>query len=99
MGSAEEKICSPRAFTHMSTGVVYASPGVVKIPPCVLDRVRMAHVAQQVHHEDKEDTDADASMRKTLGTLVVLNDRCNVQQQPRRPSCEVFVRLNNLMIE
>ncbi len=33
--SAEEKY-SPRAFTHISTGVVYASPGVVKMPPCVL---------------------------------------------------------------
>lgn len=27
---------APRAFIHISTGVVYASPGVVKIPPCVL---------------------------------------------------------------
>ena len=27
----------PSALTHISTGVVYASPGVVKIPPCVLD--------------------------------------------------------------
>ena len=27
---------APSALTHMSTGVVYASPGVVKIPPCVL---------------------------------------------------------------
>lgn len=26
----------PSAFTHISTGVVNASPGVVKIPPCVL---------------------------------------------------------------
>lgn len=42
----------------MSTGVVYASPGVVKIPPWVLDRVRTARVARQVHREDKEDTDA-----------------------------------------
>jgi hypothetical protein len=43
-GSAEEKKSSPRAFTHMSTGVVYASPGVVKIPPWVLDRVRTIHM-------------------------------------------------------
>ena len=92
-------MCSPRAFTHMSTGVVYASPGVVKIPPCVLDRVRMAHMARRVHRGDKGDTDADASMHKTLGTLVALNDTCNVQQQPRRPGCEAFVRLNGLMIE
>ena len=28
---------APSALTHMSTGVVYASPGVVKIPPWVLD--------------------------------------------------------------
>jgi hypothetical protein len=41
----------------MSTGVVYASPGVVKIPPCVLNRVRTAYVARQVHLEDEEDTD------------------------------------------
>ena len=27
---------SPKAFTHISTGVVYASPGVVNMPPCVL---------------------------------------------------------------
>lgn len=27
---------SPSPFSHISTGVVYASPGVVKIPPCVL---------------------------------------------------------------
>jgi hypothetical protein len=31
------EINSPKAFTHISTGVVYASPGVVNIPPCVLD--------------------------------------------------------------
>ena len=30
---------APSALTHISTGVVYASPGVVKIPPCVLDTV------------------------------------------------------------
>lgn len=30
---------SPKAFTHISTGVVYASPGVVKMPPCVLHTV------------------------------------------------------------
>ena len=28
---------TPSALTHMSTGVVYASPGVVKIPPWVLE--------------------------------------------------------------
>ena len=28
---------APSALTHISTGVVYASPGVVKMPPCVLD--------------------------------------------------------------
>ena len=47
--SAEEK-CSPRAFTHISTGVVYASPGVVKIPPCVLHRVRMAYSTRVYWH-------------------------------------------------
>lgn len=30
----------PRALIHISTGVVYASPGVVKIPPCVLRTAR-----------------------------------------------------------
>jgi hypothetical protein len=34
----------PRALTHMSTGVVYASPGVVNIPPCVLSIVNRKHV-------------------------------------------------------
>jgi len=29
---------SPRPLIHISTGVVYASPGVVKIPPWVLTR-------------------------------------------------------------
>ena len=28
---------TPSALIHISTGVVYASPGVVKIPPCVLN--------------------------------------------------------------
>jgi hypothetical protein len=28
---------APRALTHISTGVVYASPGVVKTPPWVLN--------------------------------------------------------------
>ena len=41
----------------MSTGVVYASPGVVKMPPCVLNRVRTAYVARQVHLEVEEDMD------------------------------------------
>ena len=33
---------APSAFTHISTGVVYASPGVVNMPPCVLQGCQIA---------------------------------------------------------
>lgn len=42
----------PRDFIHMSTGVVYASPGVVNMPPCVLRSYGPHETNRQHDHLD-----------------------------------------------
>ena len=53
---------TPSALTHISTGVVYASPGVVKIPPCVLD------TGTTLSAHDPRDRGMDGNATQRFGT-------------------------------
>jgi hypothetical protein len=96
--TVEEEKSSPRALTHMSTGVVYASPGVVKIPPCVLDRIESerptwhdVYTVKIKIRKMRVGPNSPTLCARPPRVLVVHEDTCHVQHKPRQRNHEVLL--------
>jgi len=65
----EKEVRSPKALSHISIGVVYASPGVVNIPPWVLKTEHHAVISGCMRETNGQYTLVFREFRVEINTL------------------------------
>ena len=76
----------PRALTHISTGVVYASPGVVNMPPCVLCDTQANTSVSQERNRMEYRTQNGKGKRKRTGIQTTQNQSLHIRRLRARDS-------------
>lgn len=95
---AKERENSPSPLIHISIGVVYASPGVVKMPPWVLKEII---VGTMITNQTRRQTHwySDNSVSKSthstptssrLSSTIVARSWSVANSSPRKSACPVF---------